>query len=141
VLDGVQHLYFSDEKNRTATVVFMYSPSFAGVLDSLLLQQRSRYTFETLTPSAFLRLPAKRLHELIESRPVIARMIQKGVTEALSGVMKRLAELQCFPAEDRFRSLLMRSPHLLNLVPRKYLASYIGVDPTNFSKMMNKIRI
>lgn len=39
VLEGVQRVYYEDEYNRHATIVFMYPPSFGGVLDSLVLQQ------------------------------------------------------------------------------------------------------
>jgi hypothetical protein len=56
-------------------------------------------------------------------------------------VLERLVELQTFSAEDRYKRLLQRSPHILQLVPHKYLASYLGMDATNFSKLINKIKI
>ncbi len=43
--EGVQRIFYFDELQREATLVFIYPPSFGGVLDSLLLQQPSRYTF------------------------------------------------------------------------------------------------
>jgi hypothetical protein len=36
---------------------------------------------------------------------------------------------------------LQRSPHILNLVPHKYLASYLGMDATNFSKLLGSVKI
>jgi hypothetical protein len=57
----------------------------------------------------------------------------------ISGLEERLVEIQCFNSEDKLRSLLKRSPHILQLVPHKYLASYLGIDATNFSKLINKI--
>jgi hypothetical protein len=36
---------------------------------------------------------------------------------------------------------LQRSPHILQLVPHKYLANYLGIDATNFSKLLNRVRI
>ena len=71
----------------------------------------------------------------------IAQMINLGVSGALGGVLDRLAELQLMSSEEKFRSLLMRSPHILTLVPHKYLASYLGIDATNFSKLMNRVKI
>jgi CRP-like cAMP-binding protein len=141
VLEGVQHIYYDDTDNRLATIAFMYPPSFGGVLDALLLQQPSRYNFETLTPSRFLRAPASNFLELISARLSIAVMAQKGLTQTFSGVLERVVQLQSFSAEERFRSLLKRSPHILHLVPHKYLANYIGIDATNFSKLINKVRI
>lgn len=141
VADGVQRIYHTDDQGREATIVFTYAPSFGGVMDALLLQQPSRYHYETLTPSTFIRAPFRDVAALMETRPDIERVIRLGVTQALSGVLERLVELQCFSAEERFRALLRRSPHMLQLVPHKYLANYLGIDATNFSKLINTIRI
>lgn len=141
VLEGVQRVYYLDDDDREATLVFTYAPSFGGVLDALLLQQASAYYYETLTPSVLLRAPILQLLQLMEQHYDVEVMVRKGVTAATSGVLGRLVELQCYSAEDRYKSLLKRSPHILQLVPHKYLANYLGMDATNFSKMMNKIKI
>ncbi|MES2618904.1 MAG: Crp/Fnr family transcriptional regulator [Bacteroidota bacterium] len=141
VLSGVQRVFYFDDQGREATLVFTYSPSFGGVLDAMLLQQPSRYFYETLTPSTFLRTGFEELNHLINSRPAIALLINKGLTHTLSGVLERLVELQCYTSEDKFKQLLKRSPHILQLVPHKYLANYLGIDATNFSKLINRIKI
>jgi CRP-like cAMP-binding protein len=141
VVEGVQRVYYFDEQNREATLVFTYAPSFGGVLDALMLQQPSRYYYETLTASAFLRAPFSDLQQLMETRPAIETMIRQGITQTLSGVLQRLVELQCYSSEEKFKSLLQRSPHILQLVPHKYLANYLGIDATNFSKHINKVKV
>jgi len=75
------------------------------------------------------------------SRPAIETMIRQGLSHALSGVLERLVELQCFSSEEKFRQLLRRSPHILQLVPHKYLANYLGIEATNFSKLINRVKI
>ncbi len=105
VLDGVQRVYYLDDLNREATLVFTYAPSFGGVLDALLLQQPSLYFYETLTPSTLLRAPVIQLLQLMETHRDIEVMVRKGVTAATSGVLGRLVELQCYNAEDRYKSL------------------------------------
>jgi CRP-like cAMP-binding protein len=141
VTDGVQRIYFDDGEHREATLLFTYAPSFGGILDSLLMQQPAKYNYETLTPSVFLRAPQSALLELILKSPPVNQLIQKGVTASMSGILDRLVELQSFSAEERFTRLLKRSPHLLQLIPHKYLANYIGVDATNFSKLMNSVKV
>jgi len=141
VIEGIQRVYYFDEQNREATLVFTYAPSFGGVLDSLMMQQPSKYYYETLTPSKFLRAPFEELFRLMEAHAAIEKLVRKGVTVSLSGVMDRLVELQCYSSEERFKKLLQRSPHILQLIPHKYLANYIGIDATNFSKLINRVRI
>jgi CRP-like cAMP-binding protein len=141
VTKGIQRVYYLDDQNREATIAFMYPPSFGGVVDSLLMRQPSRYYYETLTPSEFLRATSADLETLMASSPQIGDMVRLGVTQTLSGILERLVEVQCFSSEDKFRNLLRRSPHILQLVPHKYLANYLGIDATNFSKLLNKIKI
>src|SRR5689334_1104543 len=141
IIEGVQRIYHVDEQSREATILFTYTPSFGGVLDSLLLQQPARYFYETLTTSHFLRASYNELQPLTQRYPGIERMIQQGVTQALAGVLERLVDLQALSAQERFVKLMQRSPHVLGLVPHKYLANYLGMDATNFSKLMNTIRI
>jgi len=141
VLEGVQRVYYYDEQGREATLVFTYPPSFGGVLDAMLLEQNSKYTYEALTHSSFLKASFSELKELMNKYPGINLMIIKGVSAALSGLLERLAELQTFSSEEKFRKLLGRSPHILQIVPHKYLANYLGIDPTNFSKLINRVII
>jgi CRP-like cAMP-binding protein len=141
VTEGVQRVFYTGEDGREATLVFTYPPSFGGVLDSLLLQQPSKYFYETLTPSVFLRASFSDLDIVMQEHHGVETLIRKGVTQATSGVLERLVELQCFSSEEKFVQLLKRSPHILQLVPHKYLANYLGIDATNFSKLMNKVKI
>jgi CRP-like cAMP-binding protein len=141
VLEGVQRIYYYDEQDREATLVFTYAPSFGGVLDAMMLRQASRYCYEALTASVFLRAAYSEVETIMKSTPAVETMVRLGVTNALSGLLERLVEIQCYSSEDKFRKLLQRSPHILQLVPHKYLANYLGIDPTNFSKLINKIRI
>lgn len=139
VAEGVQRVVYTDDKNHEATLVFTYAPSFGGVLDSLLLQRPSRYSYETLTPSSFLRAPFAELQKLMGQNHEIEHLINIGLTETLSGVLLRLVELQSFSSEEKYKALLRRSPHILQLVPHKYIANYLGIDPTNFSKFINNV--
>lgn len=139
--EGVQRVYYFDDKEREATIVLTYPGSFGGVLDSFMLQNPSAYYFETLTTSSFLRAPYNELQELSLHFRGIELMLRQGLAHSLSGVLVRMAELQSYSSEEKFRTLLLRSPHILQLVPQKYLANYLGIDATNFSKFINSIKI
>ncbi|TAF65201.1 MAG: Crp/Fnr family transcriptional regulator [Cytophagales bacterium] len=141
VIEGVQRVYYWNEEDQEATIVFSYAPSFAGVVDAFLLEMPSKYYFQTIQKSLFLRTSFRQLKTLTDEDLHLNYFIEKGVYMAFSGVLERLVELQCFSSEQKFRNLLQRSPHLLQIVPHKYLANYIGIDVSNFSKLMNKIKI
>lgn len=141
VLSGIQRAYAVGKDGRDTTLVFSYFPSFSGVADSFLLQKPSRYFLETLTPSTFLRANFKDLDALMLKHHAIERLIRLALSHTLEGVLQRQIELQSLSAEERFKALLTRSGHVLNMIPHKYLASYLGIDATNFSKMLGSVKI
>lgn len=141
VLDGVQRAFYLTKDDKEATLVFSYPFSFSGVLDSFLLQQPSRYYLETLTQSHFLRTTYPQISQLMEQHHSFETFIRKALSHTIAGVLERQIELQCFTAEQKFTTLLNRSPHVLKLIPHKYLASYLGLDATTFSKLLNSVRL
>ena len=141
VLEGVQRAFFVGNERQEATIVFTYPPSFSGVADSFLTQTPSKYFLETLTNGRFLKISYQKLNDLMNEFPVIQRMVLQLSAIALKGVLERQIELQCFSAEERFKTLMARRPHVLQIIPHKYLASYLGIDPTTFSKLLGSVRI
>jgi CRP-like cAMP-binding protein len=141
VIEGLQRAFYLGDDDKEATIVFTYPPSFSGVADSFLTQTPSDYFLETLTASRLLRISYEGVKNLMHKYSNIEKLIFKATAFALKGALHRQIELQCFSNEEKFKTLLKRSPHILNLVPHKYLASYLGIDATNFSKLLGTVRI
>ncbi|WP_207511990.1 Crp/Fnr family transcriptional regulator [Longitalea luteola] len=140
VLNGVQRIFYIDATHE-ATLVFTYPYSFSGIADSFLTQTPSRYFLETLTSSTLLRTTHTQIQQLMNKYRNIEKLLANFTAFALMGVLERQVELQTFSAEEKFKTLLKRSPHVLQLIPHKYLASYLGMDATTFSKLMASVRI
>lgn len=141
VLEGLQRAFYIGDDQKEATIVFTYPFSFSGVADSFLTQTNSKYFFETLTASKFLRTSYRQLEKLMNDYASVQQLVLRLTAFALKGVLERQIEIQCFSAEEKFRSLLKRSPHVLQIIPHKYLASYLGIDPATFSKLLGTVRI
>lgn len=142
LLEGIQRVFFlTKDGDKEATLVFMYAPSLGGVADSFLGQHPSHFYYETLTPSRFLRIPYESFLDQCLRFPDMNRLSLALAASAFEGVLLRQAELQTATAEEKFRALLGRSPHVLNLIPHKYLASYLGIDPATFSRLLGKVRL
>lgn len=141
VVEGVQRAFYLGQENKEATIVFTYPPSFSGVADSFLTQTPSLYFLETITASRLLRISHEQVKQLLQNYPAIQQLFFKATSFALKGALERHVELQCYSNEEKFRTLLNRSPHILNLISHKYLASYLGMDATNFSKLLATVKI
>jgi len=141
VLDGVQRGFALSPEGEEVTIMFSYPYSFSGVADAFITETTSAYFIEALTASSFLRTTYPQLKALMEQFPGIQQAIFKALSWAFKGALERQVELQCFNSEQKFRRLLTRSPHILNLIPHKYLASYLGMDATTFSKLLHTVKV
>ncbi|MEP5611722.1 MAG: cyclic nucleotide-binding domain-containing protein [Cyclobacteriaceae bacterium] len=140
VLEGVQKSYYMHEEKQHI-IAFTYPPSLSGIPESILTQSPSKYFLETITDSTFLRIPFEKHEELMQEHREIETLFRKAAESFLIGLLQRYYELMAFDIETRFKTFVKRSPHLLHIVSQKDLASYLRIDSTNFSKLMNTIRI
>ncbi|GAB3558554.1 Crp/Fnr family transcriptional regulator [Spirosoma fluminis] len=141
VIDGIQRAYALNEGQREVTLIFSYAGSFSGIIDSFQLQRPSHYYLETLSASRLLRLAYPDFARLLARHHELEAWARLTTSQALSGLMTRHIEQMTYSAEEKFRILLTRSPHLLQRIPHKYIASYIGLDPTTFSKLLASVKL
>ena len=139
VLEGLQRAFYTDESGKEHTVIFSYPYSFSGVADAFLLGTTAQFSFETLSPSRFLRANRQAVFHCADAFPDVRALLLNATSIALQGALYRQIELMSCSAEEKFRRLVSRSPHMLQLCPQKYLASYLGMDATTFSKLMARI--
>ena len=59
--------------------------------------------------------------------------------ELLTMRATREIEMMSFSSEERFKKLMERSKHLLQLVPQKHIASYLRMTPETFSRLRGKV--
>ena len=140
VLEGVQKSYYQQD-GKQHIIAFAYPPSFSGIPESFFTQRPSRYFLECISHSQFLRIPFQKHQELMQEHREIERLFRKIVEHFLWGVIQRQHEIMALDMESRFKTFVQRSPHLLQLISQKDLASYLRISPTNFSKLMNSIHI
>lgn len=140
VVEGIQKSYYLND-GKQHVIAFAYPPSFSGIPESFLTQTPSRYFLETITDSEFLRIPYEKHQALMTQHREIETLFRKATELFLVGVIQRQHELMAFDMETRFKVFVKRSAHLLNMIPQKDIASYLRMDSTNFSKLMNRIKI
>ncbi|HEY0977929.1 MAG TPA: Crp/Fnr family transcriptional regulator [Flavobacteriales bacterium] len=139
VLSGVHRLYFEHDGTERC-LGFAYAGTWSGDPDSFFSQRPGRFQLQALTASTTLAIHRDDLlahYERIRAMERFGRLI---LEELLVGRATREVEMLTLNAEERYRKLLQRSAHLLQLVPQKDLASYLGMTPETFSRLRAKVR-
>lgn len=140
VKSGVQMSYF-DSDNKSHVIAFTYPPNLCAIPESFSFQTPSRYFLVCLTDSELEYITHEELQRLFDQSQAIERLFRRMAESMLGGIINRHIELHSLSIEERYRAFCNRSPHLLQLVPHKYIASYLGIDKTNFSKLFNTVKI
>ena len=76
--------------------------------------------------------------QLISEEPSFIRYVGVLFRNALVVQQERIVEIFTLSAEERYNHLIENRPDLLNRVPQKYIASYIGITPAFLSQIRKK---
>ena len=76
--------------------------------------------------------------KLYQEIPKLERFFRILAENSLVAHQERLIDSLNLSAEERFEKFCLKYPTLLQKIPQKHIASYIGVTPEFFSKMKSK---
>ena len=140
VEEGVQMSYLNHDGD-IHVIAFTYPPSFSGIPESFLLQKPSLYELTALTESKVRAFSHQTLQLLCDQHRSLEKAFSRQTELLLEGVIKRHLERQTMTIEQRFKEFARRSPHLFQLGPHKYIANYLHINHTNFSKLFNQVKM
>jgi CRP-like cAMP-binding protein len=136
VRKGLLMTYFDNDEKRKV-IDFAYKNRFAADIDSFLNQSKAIYCIECIEESNVESINHDDLITLFDLSKDIERAYRKLTEKILCSVLRRNLELSCMSIEERFFQIVSRRNELFSLVQHKYIASYLNIDPTNFSKLYN----
>ncbi|HRO98719.1 MAG TPA: Crp/Fnr family transcriptional regulator [Flavobacteriales bacterium] len=139
VESGVQRLYFEHDGDEHC-LGFSYDHSWSGDFDSFVSQRPGRFHVRAVTDTVLWGIERADLYRLYDRIPAMERFGRLILEELIAGRATREIEQLALSAEERYRRLLKRSPHLLQLVAQKDIASYLGMTPETFSRLRAKVR-
>lgn len=110
-----------------------------GDMYSLLSQKPGNLFIEVLEDSEVVLLSKENQEQLYFEIPKLERFFRILTENSLVAHQERLMDNLSLSAEDRFEKFCRKYPTLIQKVPQKQIASYIGVTPEFFSKMKSRM--
>lgn len=110
-----------------------------GDMYSLITQKPGNLYVEVNEDAEVVLLSKENQEELFQEIPKLERFFRILTENSLVANQERIMDNLSLSAEERFEKFCSKYPTLIQKVPQKQVASYIGVTPEFFSKMKAKI--
>ena len=135
---GIVRHYIPKDENDI-TYAFSFSGEFVSGYESFLTRTPSICNIETLTECVFWQVSYNDLEEIYKNTDA-GNIIGRKASEMLFlEKSKRELSLLNDTAEERYLNLFKEQPQLIQFIPQKYLASYIGITPQALSRIRKRI--
>lgn len=118
---------------------FACSGWWMGDMYSLLSQKPGNLFIEVLEDAEVVLLSRENQEILYNEIPKLERFFRILIENSLVAHQERLMDNLSLSAEERFDKFCKKYPTLIQKVPQKQIASYIGVTPEFFSKMKTRL--
>lgn len=134
IAEGVVRIYYPTDAEEVC-VGFGYEGNVLNSFPSYFRQKPSVFPIQALAPTIALGISRADFEQLRAQMPGVARFWGDILAWAAIGIIEREAEIATTTPEQRYHNLLERAPHLFQLVPLKYIASYLRIQPETLSRV------
>jgi len=134
---GCLRISFNKE-GKDITLQFFFEGQVVSSIDSLMSNQPSLFSIESIEPSTIISLKKNNLEQIIQTYPEL----KEGFQEMLFQRFKNYAHLFFLRIRDnpqeRYADLMKNHPEIIKRVPQHYIASYLGITPISLSRIRNR---
>lgn len=138
LLKGVVRAFYRNSSGIEYNKTFFTENEFFGPYASLVTKQPNHIHIQALTDCRILTAHYSHITELFgpyRNIETLARLIAEGFYIEKE---KREIELVLLQADERYRLFKEAYPGLENLIPQYHVASYLGITPTQLSRIRAK---
>lgn len=131
---------FTVDKNGFEHILNFAPPGWwIADLYSLLSQQPGVLNIQATEATEVLLLSKTNQEKLYRDIPKFERFFRIITENSLVSFQQRVLDNLSLTAEERYRNFCKKYPSLVNCLPQKEIAAFIGVTPEFFSKMRKRL--
>ena len=132
---------FYNKNGEEISVAFMFAGDYVSAYYSFLTKRPSLMAVQALTPVTVLSFSKTDLDELCYQYKKAERIGRLNAERIYRRKEEREIALLTMSATERYLELLNRNPKLIQQIPLKYIASYLGIQPESLSRIRKQIAI
>ncbi|KQS33951.1 Crp/Fnr family transcriptional regulator [Dyadobacter sp. Leaf189] len=131
--------FFLDKNEEELTFDFAFAGDFMSGYSSFITRKPAGFHIQALTKTVLWRISHPDLQEVYERTSAGNRIGRFAAEQLFLKKTERELAFLTQTAEERYLHLLDNQPKLIQEIPGKYLASYIGITPQALSRIRKRI--
>ena len=139
ILEGAAHAYIDKDASRQ-TLRLGYPGELLSALPALFLGVPTPIGIEAIRRCRGFSILRSQLLDLIHSAPEHQRAYIEMLEGFACGLMERELDLLEPSPQQRYETVLRRSPQVFQEVPLRYIASYLRMSPETLSRVRRASR-
>lgn len=139
IINGGARTYYIDNQGNEISYLLQLNGDAIGDYAKFISGESSNLHIQFLLDSEVLYIHKNKLDKLIEKDPYWLGLAKYISDMAFLSAKKRLDELFFYDPEERYLNLLNKSPEVIQKIPQKYIASYIGITIPSLSRIKKRI--
>ncbi len=138
IQSGGLRIYF-DKDDKQITGWLAFQNNFFTELNSLKSGQPTLFTIQAIETSIVLTIDKNKMEQLYQQFPLWQQFGRQIWENAFLNVVNGILSYQTMTAEERYLTMMKQSD-LLQRVPLKQLASYLGITQSSLSRLRKNIK-
>lgn len=138
VLNGVLRAYHNTDTGENYNKTFFTEGSFMGAYSSLVTGQRNFINIQCLTKVILLEALYSDVVALFDDYPRVERFARILAEQYFVSKETREIQLVTLEASERYELFRKNNPDIEQRIPQYHIASYLGITPTQLSRIRAK---
>jgi CRP-like cAMP-binding protein len=135
---GCLRVYLMDDKGAESTRFLIPEGRFGTAFPSFILQEPSQAYIQSIGPSEILYLTYQDFRSLPDILPAWEKLYRMSLEKDYIESIKRIESLITMSAKDRYALLMENNPGLIQRLPSKIIADYLGISQETLSRLKSK---
>jgi CRP-like cAMP-binding protein len=135
MISGVVRAFYRNEKGIEYNKTFFRENEFIGPYAALVSGTVNKINVQALTDCQILIAPYAGIAALFNKHRNIETLARRIAEILYIEKEKREIELALLQADERYRLFQTEYPCIENLIPQYHIASYLGITPTQLSRI------
>jgi len=137
IISGITRMFYYKE-DKDITVHFSLEKEAAGVYESYVKRNKSKFNIETLEAVKAYEVSYYKFEDLLNKNYKLERIYRLFIQQLHINLIERVSDSYFHNAKERYQKLLNTRPELFQRVSLKHIASYLNITPETLSRIRSK---